>query len=307
LTLIRNYELFIIIILAITIQLVGYEFLAIVDPSSFTSNPIALSWLFLPVGSIIFGIGTVFAGGCAGGVCYRVGEGNGKSLLALLGFVFGIGILAIGPISDVFSSFQKESFIEINGSIPTLEMIFPRIFWTIISCMIAIFYLIKYFALQKQNNLKITHLLPFWTPVVSGIFLGLIGIVMKVTRNFSFSTVDGIGNLFQSILIFTLPSWAGFYILGLILGSFFSSIIIKEFVIKIPSKKDSMQFFTGGLILGLGAMMAGGCNFGHILGGIPELGLSSVIAFPLMILGNWLGSYLFYIRFNQNLPSTTPN
>ena len=53
-------------------------------------------------------------------------------------------------------------------------------------------------------------------------------------------------------------------------------------------------------------MMAGGCNFGHILGGIPELGLSSFIAFPLMILGNYIGSYLFYIRFDQKLPASTP-
>lgn len=52
--------------------------------------------------------------------------------------------------------------------------------------------------------------------------------------------------------------------------------------------------------------MAFGCNFGHIFGGLPELGISSIVATVLMLLGNWVGSYLFYNRLNYELPSSTP-
>ena len=75
---------------------------------------------------------------------------------------------------------------------------------------------------------------------------------MKISRNFSFSTVDGIGNIFESLLTISIPSWAGFYIIGLVAGAFGSSILIKEFKINTPSKQDFVQFFGGGLLLGLG-------------------------------------------------------
>lgn len=306
LTLIKNDELFIILILAISVQLIGYELLALIEPAKFTSNPIQLSWLFLPIGSIIFGIGTVYAGGCAGGVCYRIGEGNSKAFLAFLGYALGIGILSVGPLADVFTKYQNNTFITFHGAIPSLEMIFPRIIWTIIASIIAIVYIYRYYKLRRNNELKIKNLLPFWTPITSGILLGFIGIAMKISRNFSFSTYDGVGNIFKSLISFSIPNWAGFFIIGLIIGSFISSTTIKEFKFKNASSKDVIQFFGGGLLLGLGAIMASGCNFGHILGGIPELGLSSFIAFPLMIFGNWIGSYIFYIRFNQPLPSSTP-
>ena len=306
LTLLRNDELFLIIILTICIQLIGYEILALLEPGSFTSNPIPLSWLFLPIGSIIFGIGTVYAGGCAGGVCYRIGEGNSKSLLAFFGYAAGIAILAIGPVAQVFSYYNAETLVTYNGAIPSLELIFPRIIWTFLAAVIAILYVYRYYNLHRHNQLKVKNLLPFWTPIASGIALGCIGITMKISRNFSFSTIDGIGNIFLSLISFTLPDWAGFFIFGLIVGSFVSALNIKEFQIPYVSLKDFIQFIGGGLLLGLGAMMAGGCNFGHILGGIPELGLSSILAFPLMILGNWIGSYIFYIRFNQPLPKSTP-
>ena len=194
--------MFIIIVLTITVQLVGYQAIYFMNPALISPNPISLSWLFLPIGSIIFGIGTVYAGGCAGGVCYRVGQGNSKSLLALLGFAFGIGILAVGPLATIFNQYNKSTFVLFDNAIPTLDMFIPRILLTLIAILIAVFYFRRYYNIKKQNNLKITFLLPFWTPVASGIILGIIGVGMKLDRNFSFSTIDGIGNIFQSLLTF---------------------------------------------------------------------------------------------------------
>ena len=67
-----------------------------------------------------------------------------------------------------------------------------------------------------------------------------------------------------------------------------------------------MRFYGGGILLGSGAMLAKGCNFGHIFGGIPELGISSIIALITMMLGNWLGSYIFYLKLQNGIPKSTP-
>ncbi|GBE02038.1 putative inner membrane protein [bacterium BMS3Abin08] len=54
------------------------------------------------IGGFIFGIGMVLAGGCASGTLYKTGEGNGTSLLALLGIVFSQAILVNTSLFDKF-------------------------------------------------------------------------------------------------------------------------------------------------------------------------------------------------------------
>ncbi|MHA2073994.1 MAG: YeeE/YedE family protein [Candidatus Hodarchaeales archaeon] len=311
----RNLELMIVITLAVTIELVGYQFLAIFPfPGlSFESNPISFSTLLLPVGGFLFGLGTVFAGGCAGGICYRIGEGSAKSLTAFLGFATGIGILSIEPLSKLILDLRISTTWLINSQVPSLEQIFPRWFWTLIA-LIVIFPIIYYYKIQTK---RLTHLLPRWTPVVSGGLLGFLGVISRFFstlsgRSFGFSTTDGIGEIFQVIAGFfgfypsLQLSWAGLFIIGLILGAAVSSLQNHEFKLKIPNKTDVVRFFGGGFLMGSGAMLALGCNFGHILGGIPELGLSSLIALIFMITGNWFGSYFVYRVMEQELPISTP-
>lgn len=311
LLLIRNGELSTIIPATVAVTVIGYFLLTLMPGYEFSSNPIHFSFIFLPIGAFIFGLGTVFAGGCAGGVCYRVGEGNIKSLIALFGFISGIGILAAGIIAEVFQSLNSNSLILINNQTPSLEQFAPRSIWTIIiafgSCLLV------YFFYLKNVEHKLTHLRPKWTPIRSGILLGVLGILTKyfsslppIYRNFGLSTVDGIANVAQSIVTFQLFNWAGFFIIGLIGGSFLSSLNIKEFEVIIPTRKNVFQFFGGGFLLGIGAMMAGGCNIGHIFGGIPELGISSFVAMIFMIFGNWMGSYLQYIKWKNEWPESTP-
>ena len=311
LLLIKNGELRTILPVAVAVTVTGYFLLSVIPSYEFISNPIHFSYVFLPIGAFIFGLGTVFAGGCAGGVCYRVGEGNIKSLIALFGFISGIGILAAGIIAEVFQYLNSNSLILINNQTPSLEQFAPRSVWTIIiilgSCLLV------YSVYFKKGEHKLTHLRPRWTPIISGILLGVLGILTKyfsslppIYRNFGLSTVDGIANVFQSIVMCQLFNWAGFFMIGLIGGSFLSSLNIKEFEVILPTRKDVLQFFGGGFLLGIGAMMAGGCNIGHIFGGIPELGISSFFAMLFIIFGNWIGSYLQYVKWKNEWPESTP-
>ncbi|OLS23799.1 MAG: hypothetical protein HeimC3_22710 [Candidatus Heimdallarchaeota archaeon LC_3] len=307
--LIRNMDVAIIFIVALLILIIGYQILSfnIISNVNFISGPIALSYL-VPIGSFIFGIGMVFAGGCAGGTCYRIGEGNGKALLALVGYVSGIFIILLfyNYFPDVPSIFE----IKFNGSIPSLEMIVPRWIWTLIFIIVSVSAVVYFL---KKKNQYLPHLLKNWSPIKTGIIIGILAVLARISsmlsgRNFGVSTVDGLTEIFSPLFALFDDSlsfgfgWAAIFIIGWILGSFFSSLESKEFEIKIPNRKEVWRFFGGGLLLGIGAMLAGGCNIGHILGGIPELGLSSLIAIIFMALGNLLASRIFYVKFNNPLP-----
>jgi uncharacterized membrane protein YedE/YeeE len=87
-----------ILVVTVAIELLGYLILSIISilGFNFDSNPITFSYVLIPLGGFLFGLGTVLAGGCAGGTCYRIGQGSISSIIAFLGFGFRIAIIGIG-------------------------------------------------------------------------------------------------------------------------------------------------------------------------------------------------------------------
>jgi len=77
----------------------------------------------------------------------------------------------------------------------------------------------------------------------------------------------------------------------LILGAFISAVLSNNFKIRIPRKKERLiQGFAGGVLMGFGARLAMGCNVGHIVSGIPQLYVASIIAGLSMIIGMYVGT-----------------
>lgn len=83
--------------------------------------------------------------------------------------------------------------------------------------------------------------------------------------------------------------WQWMMVLGIILGSFFSSVLSGTFHISfVPSAFQAafgdnifLRFITaltGGVLMGLGARWSWGCTSGHGISGISQLSLASLIA-----------------------------
>ncbi|MCE7736556.1 MAG: YeeE/YedE family protein, partial [Candidatus Heimdallarchaeota archaeon] len=123
----KNNELVSFVIITVCVELIGYYFLTILSIPNFqfNSNPISFSYIFIPLGGFIFGLGTVVAGGCAGGVCYRIGEGSGASLLAFVGFASGIVIVASSPLTKSIDNLRNQTNFQINNETPSLTHILP--------------------------------------------------------------------------------------------------------------------------------------------------------------------------------------
>ncbi len=310
--LIGNNEMALMLVVVVCVELIGYYILSLgIFGFNFIENPIPLSYLLIPLGGFIFGLGTVVAGGCAGGVCYRVGEGSVSSLLSLIGFASGIAIIAVTPLNGIVNNTRNSTLLLINGKTPSLSQIMPRWVWTLIALSLLIYIIYYYNKKENENKLKLVHLLKSWSPIKTGILLGIVGIFARYFstlsgREFGFSTTDGIGQIFQSIVLFKAIGWAGIFILALIIGSAISASLINEIKITIPNKTTVLRFYLGGILLGVGAMIGSGCNFGHIFGGMPELGISSFVAVIFMLLGNGFASHLYYNTMNVQYPISTP-
>jgi uncharacterized protein len=96
--------------------------------------------------------------------------------------------------------------------------------------------------------------------------------------------------------------WRVWFILGITLGGFLSTVIAHpgewHFHFDMGQAYDALLpnnvwlrmlvLFGGGLIMGLGARFAGGCTSGHVIAGIPMLNLSSVLSGMLFFIGGLL-------------------
>jgi uncharacterized membrane protein YedE/YeeE len=84
------------------------------------------------------------------------------------------------------------------------------------------------------------------------------------------------------------------------------AVVNRQFKISPPAKGMVKMAMIGGALMGLGVIMAYGCNIGQGLSGISTLSIESIIAFIGMILGNgWKFipgriSVVPYVRYFHN-------
>jgi uncharacterized membrane protein YedE/YeeE len=80
--------------------------LAATNMSTFHPAPFGIHTL---LSGMIFGVGMVLAGGCASGSLYKIGEGNGTSILSILGISFGQAIFV--DVGGPFLKLVPESWV----------------------------------------------------------------------------------------------------------------------------------------------------------------------------------------------------
>jgi uncharacterized protein len=78
---------------------------------------------------------------------------------------------------------------------------------------------------------------------------------------------------------------------GTLLGSFLMAIITGHFRWVKPDLGHLYHVVVGGLFMGVGAIMAGGCNIGNGLTGLSTLSVCSLIAVIAIYCGMRLGIY----------------
>ena len=114
-------------------------------------------------------------------------------------------------------------------------------------------------------------------------------------RNYPLGITAGWINIVQTIFTGGTFNWVGLLIIGIVIGGLIAAVIAKEFKFRVPKPMVLVQTFAGGLLMGFGAVTSGGCNIGHLLSGIPQLSLGSILAGVSIVLGAWAASYVMFV------------
>lgn len=226
------------------------------------------------------------------------------SIIALVGFAFGITMTSGGVIEPVQTALRNW-VVEIDGESATLDRLLGINPWLLVAACVAAggWWLWSSPAGGYQKG---------WSWTRSGITIGLIAtfawpISALTGRDYGLSITEGIRTIFG--FLFTGDAdpltWGSYMWLGIIPGAYLAARSHGEFAWRAPGPQRLLQAIGGGLLMGVGAGIAGGCNIGHGLTGVPLFGLSSLTATLSIVLGVWTGVYLLFgsVAFERRVRS----
>lgn len=303
----KDNRMFYALLLAIAIQSVGVY--ALIQFGLLKYEAGTFSWVAIVLGSFIFGIGIVLAGGCATGTWYRAAEGLIGSWIALIFYMLTSAMMKSGvllPFNEKLSSVQVY-----NNSIPKT---FGVNVWVFISILVVIVAIIMFKESRKPKvvipSLKpkksgIAHFLfeRRWHPFFTASLVGIIAIIAwplseATGRNFGLGITTPSANILQYLVSGekSFLNWGVFLVLGIFVGSFIAAKGSNEFRLRVPNVKTIVSSLCGGILMGVGASLAGGCSIGNGLVGTAMMTWQGWISLAFMILGVWTAAYFVFVR-----------
>lgn len=288
--------------LAMAVALLGTQALAVLAPIDLGASvhPQRTLSLLIPIGGVLFGLGMVMANGCGARSLVLLGTGNLRSLVVLL----CLGIAAYMTMSGVLANGRLaiESAVQFRLPAATwwqwlaslgMDGQLARWLVTVVLVVLLATYALANSAFRRSGR-----------DLAGGILIGLMipagwwitGVlgddVFDPVRLASLSFVAPVGDALQYLMISTGISltFPVMVVGGIVAGSFALSLITGGLQWQgFDSARHIRRSVLGGVLMGIGGVMALGCSIGQGLTGFSTLAISAWFALGGIALGAWLG------------------
>lgn len=320
----RSARYFIPFLLAIAIQAIGVGVLTGLDVIA--PEPASFAPLAVIGGGLLFGVGIIMAGGCATGTYYRAGEGLLGSWVALIFYALFAAIMKYGPLAG----FNEAARARTVGD-ATLQETLGVSVWVPIVVFAAIVAVLVVRQVRRNARHR-TATLPArrsglghyladvaWSPWVGGVLLGLIALAAwplstAAGRNGGLGITTPSANIITFLTTgdVTLVDWSMMLVLGILLGSFVAAKLSGEFRWRVPDASTMLRSAGGGVAMGIGASLAGGCTIGNSLVETSLFSYQGWVSLIAIMLGTWGAAWVFLVRpqkaaaANRPAPVLTP-
>jgi len=254
-----------------------------------------LSAMTLPAG-VVFGVGMVLAGGCVSGTLFKMGQGYAASLLAFVGLLLGFG--AMGLVVPFMTRPWEE-----HQAAPWTHMTLPEILGVsplLVTALAAVACLALARRWRRSQAIDLSGYSPLLgftvVAILNSVYFALIrqplgvgGTPVYATSGISYLIADRwtLGNPMLGVVLrypaIALPG------LSFLAGAALSALAARRLQVRGLALRQGASSLAGGFLMGLGTTLMVGCNVTHVLGGLPQLALSSLAATAGMVGGAWLG------------------
>lgn len=268
--------------------------------SSGMLDMLGVSTISLPliIGAFIFGIGMILSGCCSSGMFIRLAEGYSVHVFTFIGVIAGY-LFANSHYQSLWGPFI------VNAPAIFLPL---ELGWTtgvaVHILIIVLLYLVAYKQEQDISSSNST------TYLKGALCLGLFNIAHYILLESGWSITGAFfwfGELFQTILgnastvasnpeeMYLLAAGPNIRNLGLFIGAFISIFSCAGFRFKkIRSFKQAGTALAGGLLMGYGACIAGGCNVSAFFTAAASLSLSAWVFMIFLFAGTVVGVKILY-------------
>ena len=309
-------------VFAMTVALVGVMALeagGMLNLSGETFPPYrtaSFGWLRYLVGGLMFGIGMTLGSGCGNKTLVRVGSGNLKSLAVLaIAMVFSYLMLWTPFYEKLFHPWVSATTINLaQHGVPTQEVgsIIAGMFGlqpsrSLNLAVAAVFALgMLAFVLKsadfRGNFDNILGGTVIGLAVVAGWYLtgGSMGQAWKDYADMaidipsrvqvqSYTFISPMGDTVRYLMQPAKLSFVNFGVMalaGVITGSFIYALATKSFRLEwFASFRDFVSHAAGGMLMGVGGVLAMGCTVGQAITGVSTLAIGSILTFMAIVIG----------------------
>ncbi|MEE2820713.1 MAG: YeeE/YedE family protein [Pseudomonadota bacterium] len=258
------------------------------DSSQTVYFPEALSWWTTLIGAIAFGIGMMLTRGCPARLLVLGGTGNLRAWFGLL--VIGVSGYATfkGLIAEFRVELQQTATLELP--LDSVLLLIPGLEWPLIALATVVF---GFFALRHGLNRNLVGglLVGF---LVAGAWsmtsvLGSDDFDPMAPMSLSFVAPVGEAITYLQLASGLEPSFNVSLVLGVLLGSFVSSIVSGEFRLQsFESASDHARHFIGAIMMGIGGILALGCNTGQAITGLATGSMWSILVTSVIFASGYL-------------------
>ncbi|AKK05707.1 putative redox protein, regulator of disulfide bond formation [Corynebacterium mustelae] len=264
----KTWRSIVALLIVITVHAVGLHALdtaGVISLSVDSFAPVAVV-----IGGLIFGCGIVLAGGCASGTWYRSGEGLVGSWVALVAYATTAAAMKTGVLSG-FNNWLRGYTIEATTIPETLGISS----WYFIAALIAVTaYAVAYYRKRDAGTAKVDlHVQGWRRPLhqyVAGALIGVIGVLAwplsaATGRDYGLGITGPSANLTNFVVTGDTQyfDWGVLLVVGILFGSFAAARATGEFRVRIPEPETAVRALAGGILMGIGASLAGGCTVGN--------------------------------------------
>jgi len=247
------------------------------DSSQTVYFPEALSWWTTLIGATAFGVGMMLTRGCPARLLVLAATGNLRAWFGLL--VIGVSGYATfkGSIAEIRVQFQQMNVLELPTE--SVLLLMEGLEWPLIALATVI---IGFFALRHGLNRNLVGglLIGF---LVAGAWsttsvLGSDDFDPMAPMSLSFVVPVGEAITYLQLASGLEPSFNVTLVLGVLLGSFVSSVVRGEFRLQsFESASDHARYFLGAVLMGVGGILALGCNTGQAITGLATGSMWSIL------------------------------
>lgn len=259
------------------------------------------SWSGAVIGGLVFGVGMVMSRGCPGRLLVLASSGNLRSVVSGLIFAVVAQMSLKGILAPARDRLALLSVTEGGQNLNLIDWLgLPRESGLILGAAIALLALV----IARRNRIGASTLI-FASGVGFSVALGWISTYALSQVSFDPVTVSSVtfsGPSATTLMFFLAPERIlGFdvgLVPGVVLGAGFSALIGGQFRLEGFDGESSMRrSMTGAVLMGFGAMLAGGCSIGAgVTGGSIFVGTAWLALFCM-----WLGAALTDLLFDQRV------